>query len=68
MKRTKHITINLTEEELKMLERIAEHNERNKSEQARVLLMRQARKEWGGISNQEHPQNLQPFRRVKFDS
>ena len=68
MKRTKHITINLTDEELEMLERIAEHNDRNKSEQARVLFLRQARIEWGQIQNQEHPQNLQPFKPIKFDS
>ena len=50
-KRTNKMTINLTDEELELLQRVSEENERKPSEQARVLLMRACRLEWGNISN-----------------
>lgn len=49
MKRTKHITINLTEEESELIAHLAEINERTPADLARRLLMRQAFKEWGDM-------------------
>ena len=45
-KRTNHITINLTDEEMELINRLAEQEERKPSELARILLIRQARQEW----------------------
>ena len=50
MKRVKHYLINLTEEEAELLERLAEEQERKTSELARILLIREAKREWAIIS------------------
>ena len=61
MKRNKHITVNLTDEEMTLLNRIAEMYDRKPSELARILLNRATLAEWCDIQNKEHPENLAPF-------
>ncbi len=48
-KRTKHITVNLTEDEMALLERLAETYERKPAELARLLLTRAALAQWGEL-------------------
>ena len=50
-KRTEKITINLTPSEWELIQAIADQNERNTSEQARLLVLKMARTEWAKISN-----------------
>ena len=50
-KRTKKITLNLTPSEYELIQAICDYNERNESEQARLLVLRSARSEWAKISN-----------------
>ena len=50
MKKTKHITVNLTQEENELIERIAEGLERKPAELARLLLLREARRQWASMS------------------
>ena len=45
-KRTNHITINLTDEENELINKLAEQEERKPAELARILLIRQARQQW----------------------
>ena len=61
-KRVKHITINLTEEESDIIERLAAIGERKPADLARLLLMRQAVKEWGEMQ----PEGA-PFTPLKFN-
>jgi hypothetical protein len=62
MKRTNKITVNLTDEEMQFISRLAEVGERKISELARLLLMRQALNEWGKMQ----PQG-EPFRPLSLD-
>lgn len=55
MKRTKNITLHLTEQEAELLERLAELTERKPAELARILLNRAALNEWGKIQTNTHP-------------
>ena len=57
MKREKHITINLTEQESELIERLAELTERKPAELARILLNRAALTEWGKIQANTHPKD-----------
>lgn len=66
MKRNKHITVNLTDEEINLLNKIAELYERKPSELARILLNRATLAEWQNIQSKEHPENLAPFSVPKF--
>lgn len=55
MKRTNKITVNLTDEEMELINRLAEIGERKTSELARLLLMRQACQEWGKLQPEGQP-------------
>lgn len=66
MKRQKHITVNLTDEESALIERLAEIYDRKPAELARILLNGAAIAEWGKIQVQEHPENSAPFTRLHF--
>jgi len=60
-KRTEKITINLTPSEWELIQAIADQNERNTSEQARLLVLRSARTEWAKISNLNPKEELHPI-------
>lgn len=61
-KRTKKVTINLTPNEWELVQAIADQNERNTSEQARLLLLKMARTEWAKISNLNPTEELHPIK------
>ena len=61
-KRTEKITINLTKSEWELVQAIADQNERNTSEQARLLLLKMARQEWAKISNLNPTEELHPIK------
>ena len=53
MKKIYHITVNLTEEENELIQRIATDTERKPAELARILLLRQARQLWQTMSQEQ---------------
>ena len=61
-KRTKKITVNLTPSEWELIQAICDHNERNESEQTRILLLKMARQEWATISNLNPTEELKPIK------
>jgi len=65
-KRNKHITVNLTTEEMTLLNRLCEIYERKPADLARILLNRVMLAEWGKIQVKEHPENAQPFQPIKL--
>ena len=65
-KRQKHITVNLTEEENALLNRLCEIYERKPADLARILLNGAMLREWGKIQVKEHPENAQPFQPIKL--
>lgn len=65
-KRTRALTVHLTEEETQLIERLAEREERKPAELARRLLIKKALEEWAKIQIEEHPENAQPFTRPEF--
>ena len=65
-KRTRALTVHLTEEEAQLIERLADMSERKPAELARLLLNKKALEEWGRIQYELHPENRQPFTRPEF--
>jgi len=65
-KRTRALTVHLTEEEAQLIERLADMSERKPAELARLLLNKKALEEWGRIQYELHPENRQPFTPAKF--
>lgn len=66
-KRSKHITVNLTTEEMTLLNRLCEIYERKPADLARILLNRVALAEWAKIQAKEHPESAQPFQPIKLN-
>ena len=61
MKKNYHITINLTEEENELIQRIAQDLERKPAELARILLLKEARRQWASMS----ALNNEPLKPIK---
>lgn len=61
MKKIYHITVNLTEEENELIKRIAQDTERKPAELARLLLMKEARRQWASMSALNN-EPLQPLK------
>lgn len=62
MKKTNHITVNLTDEEMELIERIATDTERKPAELCRILLMKEARRQWASMSSL----NNEPVQPLKY--
>lgn len=60
-KKTKHYTINLTEQEAELIERIALETNRRPAEVLRLLVLPPAFKWWRDFNNREHPENNDPY-------
>lgn len=57
-----HITVNLTEEEGQLLNKIAEATQRKPAELCRLLLIRSAVELWADIQAKQNPENRPAFR------
>ena len=62
----KSYTINLTNEQAEMLEKIAEHEERKPRELLRLLLKPILTQKWVEMQREEHPQNQEPICKAIF--
>lgn len=59
-------TINVDENTAKMIEKIAEHEERKPRELLRLLLKPILTQKWCEIQREEHPQNQEPIYKAIF--
>ena len=59
-------TVNLTDEQSQLLEKIAEHEQRKPRELLRLLLVPQLLKAWAEIQRQEHQENTEPMQKAIF--
>ena len=59
-------TVNLTDEQSQLLEKIAEHEQRKPRELLRLLLVPQLFKAWAEIQRQEHQENTKTIQQAIF--
>lgn len=59
-------TVNLTDEQAQLLEKIAEHEQRKPRELLRLLLVPALRSAWVQLQREEHQENTQPIQQAIF--